>query len=291
MKSFLKFSAIALALTLLVSIAAGCAGGKEPDVTTTAADESAAASAADSSSFGKVLVATNPEFEPYEYLDENDNIVGFDADLVNAIGEIIGADMEFVSMDFEAVIASVNSGATDIAASGLTITEDRKLSVNFSDPYYQVSQIVITLADNADFDGATKEEVDAQLKAGKTIGVCSGYTGEFYVTDPEEEGGLAVPESNVKSYKGISLALEDLRNGIIDAIVFDNTSAKAAISTPGNEGKFKLNETVLTTEDYAIAVSFEKTELLEAINSAIAQLKESGKLNEMLTANGIDVLE
>ena len=283
MKKLVSILSVVLCLALVVCAFSAC-GGSGNDVTTTAPEaEQSDAAPADN---GALIIATNPEFAPYEYLDENDNIVGFDVDLCNAIGEKIGRKMQFQSMDFSAVIAAVNSGAVDLAASGLTITEERKESVNFSDPYYQVSQIVITLADNDDFNGTTKEEVDAQITGGATIGVCEGYTGEAYVRDT-----LAVPESNLKSYKGISLALEDLRNGVIDAIVFDNTSAVAAISTEGNEGQFKINDTVLTVEDYAIAVSLSDTELLEQINTAIAELKAEGKLNEMLIANGIDVIE
>ncbi len=212
--------------------------------------------------------------------------MGFDVDLCNAIGEKIGAKMQFQSMDFTAVIASVNSGAADIAASGLTITETRKESVDFSDPYYQVTQIVIARADDDRFDGATKEAVDAQLADNVVVGVCEGYTGEAYVQDD-----LKLPEGSYRSYSSISLALEELGSGGIDAIVFDNTSAVAAISTESNQGKFKLNETALTVEDYAIAVPKDQPELLKQINDALAALKAEGKLNELLKANGLDVIE
>ena len=282
MKKILKVLAVMLCLAMVLGVFAAC-GGNDGDASTDPGSTEAGSTEAGGETV--LLVATNPEFAPYEYLDEADQIVGFDVDLCNAIGEKIGVKMQFQSMDFTAVIASVNSGASDIAASGLTITDVRKESVDFSDPYYQVTQIVIARADDDRFDGATKEALEAQLKENVMIGVCEGYTGEAYVQED-----LQIPEGNYRSYSSISLALEELRTGGIDAIVFDNTSAVAATSIESNAGQFKLNETALTVEDYAIAVPKNKPELLKQINDALAALKAEGKLNEMLTANGLDVI-
>lgn len=286
MKKRLKVFSVLLCLAMVLGLFAAC-GGNDGDASTEPAASDAASTDAASTDGGEtvLLVATNPEFAPYEYLDESDQIVGFDVDLCNALAEKMGVKMQFQSMDFSAVIASVNSGASDIAASGLTITDVRKESVDFSDPYYQVTQIVIARADDDRFDGATKDEVNAQLKDNVVIGVCEGYTGEAYVQED-----LEIPEENYRSYSSVSLALEELRSGGIDAIVFDNTSAVAAISTESNQGQFKLNETALTVEDYAIAVPKGKPELLKQINDALAALKAEGKLNELLTANGLDVI-
>ena len=286
MKKVLKVLSVLLCLAMVLGLFAAC-GGNDGDASTEPAASDAASTDAASTDGGEtvLLVATNPEFAPYEYLDESDQIVGFDVDLCNALAEKMGVKMQFQSMDFSAVIASVNSGASDIAASGLTITDVRKESVDFSDPYYQVTQIVIARADDDRFDGATKDEVNAQLKDNVVIGVCEGYTGEAYVQED-----LEIPEGNYRSYSSVSLALEELRSGGIDAIVFDNTSAVAAISTESNQGQFKLNETALTVEDYAIAVPKGKPELLKQINDALAALKAEGKLNELLTANGLDVI-
>ena len=286
MEKVLKVLSVLLCLAMVLGLFAAC-GGNDGDASTEPAASDAASTDAASTDGGEtvLLVATNPEFAPYEYLDESDQIVGFDVDLCNALAEKMGVKMQFQSMDFSAVIASVNSGASDIAASGLTITDVRKESVDFSDPYYQVTQIVIARADDDRFDGATKDEVNAQLKDNVVIGVCEGYTGEAYVQED-----LEIPEGNYRSYSSVSLALEELRSGGIDAIVFDNTSAVAAISTESNQGQFKLNETALTVEDYAIAVPKGKPELLKQINDALVALKAEGKLNELLTANGLDVI-
>ena len=283
MKKVLKVLSVLLCFALVLCFVSAC--GSDQEGNTDPASSSDPASTDGAGAEKVLIVATNPEFAPYEYLDESDQIVGFDVDLCNAIGEKIGAKMQFQSMDFTAVIASVNSGAADIAASGLTITETRKESVDFSDPYYQVTQIVIARADDDRFDGATKEAVDAQLADNVVVGVCEGYTGEAYVQDD-----LKLPEGAYRSYSSISLALEELGSGGIDAIVFDNTSAVAAISTESNQGKFKLNETALTVEDYAIAVPKDQPELLKQINDALAALKAEGKLNELLKANGLDVI-
>jgi len=122
----------------------------------------------------ELTVGTNAEFAPFEFIGDDGNPTGIDIDLFNAIGEKIGMTIKFENMSFDALIPALSSGKIEAASSGMTITEERKQSVLFSDPYYQASQKIIVKADSA-----IKAEADL---AGKHIGVQLGTTGDLYVT-------------------------------------------------------------------------------------------------------------
>ena len=184
-----KLLALVLALVMLFSFA-GCGAEKKDD---------------------KVLkVATNAEFEPFESLDKDGNYVGFDVDLINAIAEKIGYTVEFDNMEFDGVIAAVASGSCDIALSGLTINAKRQKSVDFSKPYYSdIAQVLIVGAKDEYYTGKTKEELEKQLE-GQSIGVCSGFTGQFYVQGDADWGFKGIKDAKVKTYENVSLAISDL---------------------------------------------------------------------------------
>ncbi|MCQ2478807.1 MAG: transporter substrate-binding domain-containing protein, partial [Clostridia bacterium] len=155
MKNIKKILAITLAVLFALSLTA-CGEKKEETKQET------------------LLVATNAEFEPYESLDADGNCIGFDIDLMNAIGEKLGVKVQYDNMEFDGVVSAVNSGSCDAAISALTINAKRKQSVDFADAYYSgAAQILIVSANDTAFTGTTKEELDAQLK-NKKIGVCSG---------------------------------------------------------------------------------------------------------------------
>lgn len=284
MKKSVKILAVLLSLMFVVSAFAAC-GGSTSTTTTKKASVSAEDSSAASSviQYGKAFsVATNAAFEPYEYMDADGNITGIDYDLMTEIGSLIGSKVTFQNMEFDSVISAVTSGSCLVGASGLTITDERKQSVDFSDPYQVVSQIVITTANDTTFTGKTKDEVCTQIKnASGTIGVCSGYTGEAFVKDTEADGGLGLPESRYKSYASLALALQDLKNGTLVAVIMDDSTAVTAINEAANKGSFKVNETALTTEDYAFAVTKGNTALLNSINSALAKLKADGTVDKI----------
>ena len=226
---------------------------------------------------GKQLkIATNAEFEPWEFLDNNQKIVGFDIDLMNAIAEKMGVTVKYENMPFESVVASISSGQFDAAISGLTINESRKKSVDFSDPYYVgASQILIVKNDDTVFNGTTKAELDKQLE-GKNIGVCKNFTGESYANGDEDWGFVKIKDATVKSYENISLALTDMKNGNVDAIIMDDTVAKKAVAANTD---FKVIDIALTTESYGIAVKKGNKDLLDKINKAIKELKDEGKID------------
>lgn len=221
-------------------------------------------------------VATNAEFEPFEFKDmTSGKLKGLDIDLVNAICEKLDVKAEFSDMPFLSVVTSVSMGASKIAASGLTITEDRKESVDFSTPYYTVHQVLIVPANDSYFTGSTEEAIRAQLKS-KRIGVCSSFTGADYVADEVKPG------TNAKEYENISLAIQDLKNGAIDAIVMDDVVAKKAAAQDANKSAVKVLDVHLTVEEYAIVLKKGDAALKMQLDGAINELKDSGKLDEMI---------
>lgn len=248
----------AAATEAAASTAAGAAAAES-----TAADESAAAQ--NTAFAGKTLImATNAEFPPYEF-HENNAIVGIDVDIVNAICEELGAKLEITDIAFDSIIPEVQSGKADLAAAGMTVTEDRKEQVDFSDSYATGVQSVIVKSDSdiKDLDG---------LK-GKLIGVQLGTTGDIYASD---EFG----DSSVQRFPKGADAVQALSSGKIDAVIIDNKPAQVFVDEHKDE--LKLLETPYAEEQYAIAVKKGNQELLDGINGAIKKLQESGKLDEIV---------
>lgn len=228
----------------------------------------------------KLLVATNAEFEPFESLDKDGNPVGFDIDLMNAIAEKIGYEVKYENMEFDGVVAAVASGTTDVAISGLTINAKRSKSVNFSNPYYSgAAQILIVGKDDTYYTGTDKATLDEQLK-GQKIGVCSGYTGEFYAKGDEEWGFKKIENAKVNIYENISLAIADLKAGNINAIIMDDSVAKEAAAA--NADVAKVIDIALTVEEYGIAIAKGNDELKEKIDKALEELVKDGTVDKLL---------
>ncbi len=229
----------------------------------------------------KVLtVATNAEFPPFESLDSDGNLTGFDVELMEAIGEKIDREIKFDNMEFDGVVAAVSGGTCEAAISGLTINAKRSKSVDFCDAYYSgAAQILIVAADDEYYTGTTKEELDSQLK-NQTIGVCTGFTGQAYAEGDEEWGFEKIEGATVKIYENISLAIADLKNGTINSIIMDDSTAKEAAE---ENKEVKVIDIPLTVEEYGIAVEKGNIELVEQINNALAELKADGTYDNLLT--------
>lgn len=176
----------------------------------------------------QLVVATNAAFKPFEYI-EGENYYGVDMEIAAALAEYLGKELVIQNMDFDAVCLAVGQQKCDIAMAGLTIKEDRKEHVNFSDAYYSASQKVVVTSDNTEFDSCTDAAaVEGILKEkdGNTkIGVQLGTTGQFYC-EGDEEWGFAGFAVETVGYKNGSLAIQDLLNGNIDYVVIDSAPAK-----------------------------------------------------------------
>ena len=211
---------------------------------------------------GKLVMATNATFEPYEYYD-GDNIVGIDADIAAAVADKLGMELKIEDMAFDSIIPAVTSGKADIGLAGMTVTEDRLENVDFSDTYAHATQVVIVKEDS---DIASPDDLE-----GKKIGVQLGTTGDIYAGD--------IKDATVERYNKGFEAVQALTQGKIDAVVIDGEPAKVFVKE--NEGLKMLDE-AFTEEDYAIAVAKGNDELLDKINTALGELKDSGELDKIV---------
>ena len=256
-----QFFALFMSAVLMGSLTA-CTSSA-PEATTAAATEAETKEGAEAG--GKVLVmATNAEFPPYEYHDGGE-IVGIDVEISQAIAEKLGMTLEIEDIAFDSIIPELQSGKADMGAAGMTVDEDRLKNVDFSDPYTTASQVIIVKNDS-DITGPDD-------LAGKYIGVQLGTTVDIYASDYEEQ------DATIERYNKGFEAVQAMVQGKIDAVVIDVEPAKVFVSQ--TEG-IKILDEALTVEEYAIAVKKGNTELLEKINAALAELKESGELQAII---------
>ena len=271
-----KILSAILAGTMMCSMAigfAGCGGSGEASKTeTTAPAETKAASTADSATKdsankgenGELHMATNAFFEPYEYY-ENDKIVGIDAEIAEAICDKLGYTLVIDDMDFDSIITAVQSGKADFGMAGMTVTEERKQAIDFTDTYTNAVQVIIVK------EGSDKVKTKDDLKTA-VIGVQMGTTGDIYVSDYEADG------ATIERFNKGADAVLALAQGKVDAVVIDNEPAKAFVAQ--NEGLVILDGP-FENEEYAICVA-KGSELTEKINGALAALKEEGKVDEII---------
>lgn len=214
---------------------------------------------------GKILtMATNAEFPPYEYHDGGE-IVGIDVEIAAAIAEKLGMTLEIEDIAFDSIIPEIQSGKADIGAAGMTVSKDRLKNVDFTDTYATSSQVIIVKNDS--------EIAGPDDLAGKAIGVQLGTTGDIYASDYEKEG------SSIERYSKGFEAVQAMMQGKIDAVVIDQEPAKVFVAE--NEG-IKILDEALTVEDYAIAVKKGNKELLEKVNGALKELKDSGEIQKII---------
>ena len=185
-------------------------------------------SAALDESKDQLVIATNAAFEPFEYT-KGESYLGIDMEIAKAFADKLGKELVIMNMDFDAVCLSVGQHKCDIALAGLTIKEDRKEYVTFSDPYYNASQKLIVTSDSTEFDACkTAEDVEAILKE-KTdstkVGVQSGTTGQFYC-EGDEDWGFEGFKVKTVPYKNGALAVQDLLNGGLTYVIIDSAPAK-----------------------------------------------------------------
>ncbi len=210
-------------------------------------------------------MATNAFFEPYEYY-EGDKIVGIDAEIAEAICDKLGYELVIDDMDFDSIVTAVSSGKADFGMAGMTVTDERKESVDFTDSYTTATQVIIV------------PEKDAKVKSVNdlkkaSIGVQLGTTGDIYVSDKYEKSGAKIERFN----KGADAVLA-LTQGKVDAVVIDNEPAKAFVDQ--NEG-IEILDDPFADEDYAICVA-KDSELTDQINGALKELKDDGTVKKII---------
>ena len=225
----------------------------------------AALAETETESKGVLVMATNASFPPYEYY-EGTEIVGIDVEIAAAVAERMGYDFVVVDMEFDAIISAVNSGKANFGMAGMTVTEERLLSVDFSDSYATGVQVVIVREDSPI---TSVDDLFAE-GANYTIGVQLSTTGDLYTTWDLEDNGLAT----INRYPNGNEAVMALKAGKVDCVVIDNEPAKAYVAA--NEG-LKILETEYVTENYAAC--FKKgNPLLAEFNAALQELIADGTI-------------
>lgn len=213
----------------------------------------------------KVTVATDATWPPFESIDETTkDIIGFDIELMEAIAEEGGFEVEFVNVAWDPLLAGMAQCQYDLAISAMTITEERQKEFAFSDPYFAAGQIVAVQTSNTDITGP-------ESLVGKVVGAQLGTTGAIEVESME---GV-----ELKNYDDVALAFQDLMNGQIDAVVADNPLVLEYVRQ--NAGKIKSVGEAFTDESYGIAVCKTDTDLLKKVNKGLAAVMKTDLIDQL----------
>ena len=269
-----KMFTIVLAALMVAALFAGCGSStaetKAPETTAapaataaaetaTPAETEAAAPAFTTIEAGKLIMSTNAAFPPYEMVADDGSFEGIDVEIAGAIAKKLGLELVVDDMDFDAALLAVQQGKSDIVMAGVTVNEDRKLVMNFSDTYSKGVQVVIV-----------KEGSDVTLDnlGDQMIGTQRGTTGYIYTSGD-------YGEDHVTAYDNGASAVQALMNGQVDCVVIDSAPAQAFVE---NNPGLTILDTEYTSEDYAIGMNKDNTALLEAVNGALKELTEDGTI-------------
>ena len=272
-----KFLALMLALVMVFALAACGDAGTEP---TEAPEGSAAPTEAPADDTtepagelttveeGKLIMATNAAFPPYEMTDDSGAVVGIDADIAAAIAEKLGLELQIDDMDFDSALLAVQQGKSDIVMAGVSITDDRLLVMDFTDSYATGVQVVI-VKEGSD---VTMDNLGEYM-----IGTQRGTTGFIYASDTPENGGYG--EDHVVAYDNGITAVQALMNGQVDCVIIDNGPAQEFVAA--NAG-LTILETPWVEEQYSIGVNKGNTALLDAVNGALNELIADGTVQSII---------
>lgn len=213
---------------------------------------------------GKLIMSTNAAFPPYEMTTDSGEFEGIDIETAQAIADKLGLELQIDDMDFDAALLAVQQGKADMVMAGVTVTDERQNVMDFTDSYATGIQSIIVKEDS---DIASVDDL-----AGKKIGTQRGTTGYLYCSDD-------FGDENVVAYDNGLTAVQMLNNGQVDCVVIDNAPAKEFIAA--NPG-LKLLDTAYVEESYAIGVGKGNTELKDAINTALEELKADGTLQAIV---------
>ena len=270
-----KIISVALAVLLCMSLFAACGNNAAPAATngaeTTGATEATngteAAATFTTITEGKLTMATNAFFPPYEYY-EGEKIVGIDAEIAEAIAKKLGLELVIDNMEFNSIITAVTTKAADFGLAGMTVTEDRLKEVDFSISYASGVQSIIVK------EGSAIATVDDLYTEGTTakVGVQLGTTGDIYASDD-------FGAERVTQYNNGNEAILALQNGDVDCVIIDNEPAKAFVAA--NEG-LKVLDTAYAEEDYAACFAQDNDALCAAVNDAIEALITDGTIDAII---------
>ncbi len=270
-----KFISMVLACLMVCGLFAGCGSNAETKApeTTAAAAQTTAAAEAPAAAFstieeGKLIMSTNAAFPPYEMVADDGSFEGIDVEVAGAIAAKLGLELVIDDMDFAAALLAVQQNKSDIVMAGVSVTEDRLMVMNFSDSYATGVQVVI-VKEGSD---VTMDNLGEMM-----IGCQQGTTGYIYASDSPENGGYG--EDHVTAYENGASAVQALMNGQVDCVIID--SAPAAEYVAANPG-LTLLEGNWVEESYAIGMNKDNTALVEAVNTALAELTADGTVQAII---------
>ncbi|MBT2570620.1 transporter substrate-binding domain-containing protein [Planococcus sp. ISL-110] len=266
-----KFSFLLLLLALIIVVAACTQESEQSEEESGAAGEEQTVEneeGAMSTEDQTYAVGIDTSYAPFEF-QKGGEYTGIDIELMNAIAELQGFEIEFKPMNFDEIIPALEAGELDIAIAGMSITEERQEVVDFSDPYFDAGLALAVTVDNADIN--SMEDLEEKI-----VGVKNGTTGSKFLHDNNEEFGY-----RISRFDESPTMFAEMENGHLDAVVEDYPVVAYAISTKDLE--IKIAEERLTDEQYGIAVlKGENDELLEQINAGLQELRDSGEYEEIL---------
>ena len=264
-RSFMAAAAVSVAALAMTACGGSASSAASSVASSAASSEAASSAAADLTTVeaGKLTMATNAAFPPYEMTTDAGEFEGIDVDTAKAIAEKLGLELQIDDMDFDAALLSVQQGKADIVMAGVTVTDERKAVMDFSDSYATGIQSIIVPEGS---DITSPDDL-----AGKKIGTQRGTTGYIYCSDD-------FGDENVVAYDDGLTAVQALNNGQVDAVVIDNAPAQEFVAA--NPG-LKVLDTSYAEEDYAIGMA-KGSALEDAVNKALEELKADGTLQAIV---------
>ena len=256
MKNWLALAVACSTLTL------GACGGK----TETAAGSASAPAAAS----GKVYrVAMNAEFAPFESMNEKNEVQGFDVDLMNAMAEVGHFKVEYKHQPWESLFAALKNGDVDMLASAVTINDERKQTMAFTDPYFEITQVIL-VPQNKEIKSVE------DLKKARKVGVVTGNTGDTAVSKI-----LGSNSDKIARFENVTLVIKELENGGLDAVVSDSAVVGNYLKNNGNKGFTMVAVPDFEVEHYGIAVRKDDEATLKVLNDALKQVRASGEYDKI----------
>lgn len=219
-----------------------------------------------------INVGTNAEFAPFEYINDDGDVDGFDIALMKEIGKEENIDVKFTNMEFKSLAASLKTNSLDAVIAGMTITDERKESVDFTDSYYEATQSIIVKSDS---NISSVSDLN-----GLKVAVQEGTTGDILVTPSDENKVITNKATEVKRFKKGSDAILELKNGGVDAVVIDSSPANKFVSM--NAGKLKAIQDTSSQEQYGIAIAKGNTELANELNDGLEKAKKDGTYDKLV---------
>lgn len=249
-----KWIAAAVACSAL---ALGACGGQSADTAKTG-------------NAGKVYrVASNAEFAPFESMNANNQIEGFDIDLLNAMAKAGNFKVEYKHQPWDSLFPSLNNGDADILLSAITITDERKQSMDFTNPYFEITQVILVQK------GKNINSVE-DLKTAQKVGVVTGQTGDFAASKI-----LGSNSPKIARFESLPLVIKELENGGLDAVVSDSAVVGNYVKNNGDKGFSMVAVPDFEVENYGMAVRKGDTATLNMLNDALAKVRENGEYEQV----------